>query len=66
MAGTTPKAMAEMALFLLRIAKKQLKNEDIRNVKLGDMTVDPEAIKSRIALPPNLRKQANRINRTVN
>lgn len=52
----TPKAMAEMALFLLRLAKKRMKNEDIRDVKLGDLSVDKDALKSRIALPPNMRR----------
>ncbi len=61
MAATTPKAMAEMALFLLRIAKKQLKNESIRDVKLGDISVDPDALKSRIALPPGMRRGNGKI-----
>lgn len=57
----TPKAMAEMALFLLRLAKKRMKNEDIRDVKLGDMSVDPDALKHRIALPPNMRRGNGKI-----
>jgi hypothetical protein len=56
MANTNPKAMAEMALFLLRIAKAQMKGEDIRDIKLGNHpNSSADAKRNRILLPPKLR-----------